>query len=94
MTINIDKITHLARLHVEAEAVDAIHDKLEQMKTLIEHINSVDTEAVEPMAHPFDQLQRLRPDTISETDERQYFQKMAPLTEAGLYLVPKVIERE
>ncbi|MCP4474653.1 MAG: Asp-tRNA(Asn)/Glu-tRNA(Gln) amidotransferase subunit GatC [Gammaproteobacteria bacterium] len=94
MAINVNEVAHLARLQIEADAIETVRDKLEQIKTLVEHINSVDTSDVTPMSHPFDQLQRLRADNISETDERQQLQKMAPLTEAGFYLVPKVIERE
>jgi aspartyl-tRNA(Asn)/glutamyl-tRNA(Gln) amidotransferase subunit C len=58
----------------------------------VEEMSTVDTSEVTPMAHPLDQAQRLRPDTVSETDQRELFQAHAPLVEAGLYLVPKVIE--
>jgi aspartyl-tRNA(Asn)/glutamyl-tRNA(Gln) amidotransferase subunit C len=51
-----------------------------------------DTNGVSPMAHPLDQMQRLRPDAVTETDQRDAFQTIAPQTEAGLYLVPKVID--
>ncbi len=94
MAINVNEVAHLARLQIEADAIETVRDKLEQIKTLVEHINSVDTSDVTPMSHPFDQLQRLRTDDVSETDQRQRLQQVAPLTEAGLYLVPKVIERE
>jgi aspartyl-tRNA(Asn)/glutamyl-tRNA(Gln) amidotransferase subunit C len=52
----------------------------------------VDTTGVEPLAHPLEATQRLRPDIVTETDNRENFQQVAPQTEAGLYLVPKVIE--
>ncbi len=55
-------------------------------------MNSVDTTEVTPMAHPLDVAQRLREDEVLETNQRERFQKVAPLTEDGLYLVPKVIE--
>jgi aspartyl-tRNA(Asn)/glutamyl-tRNA(Gln) amidotransferase subunit C len=55
-------------------------------------MSAVDTSQVQPMAHPMDQVQRLRPDEVSEANQRDWFQAHAPLTEAGLYLVPKVIE--
>ena len=58
----------------------------------VEQMNTVDTSGVVPMAHPLDAHQRLRPDEVTETDQRELFQAGAPLVEAGLYLVPKVIE--
>jgi aspartyl-tRNA(Asn)/glutamyl-tRNA(Gln) amidotransferase subunit C len=58
----------------------------------VEHLEEVDTTSVVPLAHPLDAVQRLRADEVTETDEREIFQAHAPLTEAGLYLVPKVIE--
>ena len=59
---------------------------------LIEQMQAVDTTGVEPMSHPQELATRLRPDLVTETDRRDAFQKVAPQTEAGLYLVPKVIE--
>ena len=55
-------------------------------------INAVDTQGIEPMAHPLDARQRLRADEVSETDQHELFQRIAPKVETGLYLVPKVIE--
>ena len=59
---------------------------------LVEQMNAVDTTGVIPMAHPLHMAQRLRPDEVSEIDEREHFQSIAPATEKGLYLVPRVIE--
>ena len=55
-------------------------------------MQAVDTENVEPLSHPLDVVQRLRPDAVTETDRRDELQKISPNSEAGLYLVPKVIE--
>ncbi len=55
-------------------------------------MSQTDTSHVEPLAHPFDISQRLRADVVSEADLRDKYQKIAPQVEAGLYLVPKVIE--
>lgn len=55
-------------------------------------MGQLDTTGVTPMAHPLDQMQRLRDDAVTETDQRDHFQTIAPQTEAGLYLVPKVID--
>jgi aspartyl-tRNA(Asn)/glutamyl-tRNA(Gln) amidotransferase subunit C len=59
---------------------------------MVEQMNAVDTEGVTPMAHPLHMAQRLRSDEVNEIDQREKYQKIAPLTENGLYLVPKVIE--
>jgi aspartyl-tRNA(Asn)/glutamyl-tRNA(Gln) amidotransferase subunit C len=55
-------------------------------------MGEADTEAIQPMAHPMDQMQRLRPDVATEENQRQTFQSIAPQIENGLYLVPKVID--
>lgn len=88
----VRKIAHLARLHItEPEAV-AYADSLSRILGLIEQMNAVDTAGVSPMAHPNEAGLRLRADTVTEADQREKFQKIAPAVEAGLYLVPKVIE--
>lgn len=88
----IKKIAHLARLRVDEQEAAAYADSLSRILGLIEQMNAVDTTGVAPMAHPLDMRLRLRPDEVTETDMRAKFQKIAPATEAGLYLVPRVIE--
>jgi aspartyl-tRNA(Asn)/glutamyl-tRNA(Gln) amidotransferase subunit C len=89
---NVNKIAWLARLAIDADKVEAYARDLSSILDFVEQMSSIDTSEVPPMAHPLDQSQRLRPDTVSETDQRELFQTHAPLVEAGLYLVPKVIE--
>ena len=89
---DIEKIAHLARLAVTEEDVPRHVRELSNILHMVEQMNSVDTHAVVPMAHPLEAGQRLRPDDITETDHREQFQSVAPQVEAGLYLVPKVIE--
>ena len=88
----VQGIAHLARIEIsESEAVTA-QGHLNGIFRLIEEMQAVDTRGVEPMAHAQDLSQRLRDDTVTEEDRRAAFQAVAPETEAGLYLVPKVIE--
>lgn len=89
---DVEKIAHLARLAVAPEETARYADELSRILDLVAQMDLVDTEGVEPMAHPLHMAQRLRPDVPSEPDQRDRFQGIAPLTEAGLYLVPKVIE--
>ena len=85
-------IAHLARIEIsESEAVTT-QGHLNGIFRLIEQMQAVDTRGVEPMAHAQDLSQRLRDDTVTEEDRRAAFQAVAPEIEAGLYLVPKVIE--
>jgi aspartyl-tRNA(Asn)/glutamyl-tRNA(Gln) amidotransferase subunit C len=91
-TEEVNRIAWLARLAIESDKTDAYAQDLSGILNFIEQMSSVDTAAVEPMAHPLDQAQRLRPDVVTEIDQRQLFQQNAPAVEAGLYLVPKVIE--
>lgn len=88
----VEKIAHLARLAINPENIPQYAHNLSSILDLVAQMNDVDTSSVEPMAHPLDMPQRLRPDSVSETDERALFQTIAPQVEAGLYLVPKVIE--
>jgi aspartyl-tRNA(Asn)/glutamyl-tRNA(Gln) amidotransferase subunit C len=88
----VQKIAHLARLAItEAEAA-TYAESLSRILGLIEQMNAVDTTGIEPMAHPTDSGLRLRADEVSEPNQRVKFQAVAPAVEAGLYLVPKVIE--
>jgi aspartyl-tRNA(Asn)/glutamyl-tRNA(Gln) amidotransferase subunit C len=88
----VQKIAHLARLKITAAESDAYAQSLSRILGLIEQMNAVDTAAVKPMAHPNDGALRLREDAVTETDQRDKFLGLAPAAEAGLYLVPKVIE--
>jgi aspartyl-tRNA(Asn)/glutamyl-tRNA(Gln) amidotransferase subunit C len=95
MSISVDevkKIAHLARLRLDEQEAQGYADSLSQILGLIEQMNAVDTTGVSPMAHPLDMHLRLREDAPTEPDQRDKFQKIAPSTEAGLYLVPRVIE--
>lgn len=89
---DVDKIAHLARLAVPEEAKDRLAADLTNILALMEQMGAVDTAGVGPMAHPLHMVQRLRPDRPTEPDQRAQFQAIAPQTEDGLYLVPKVIE--
>ena len=88
----VEKIAHLARLAVTPEEVETLKGELSGILDLVERMNSQDTSDVLPMAHPLHMNQRLRPDQVTEQDQREIFQSVAPSTENGLYLVPKVIE--
>lgn len=88
----VEKIAHLARLGIDSRDVPEYARNLSAILAFVEQLNAVDTTGVEPLAHPLEANQRLRPDEVTESVDRDAFQQYAPLTEAGLYLVPKVIE--
>ena len=88
----VRRIAHLARIEVSDAEAESSLGHLNGIFSLIEEMQAVDTRGVEPMAHAQDLSQRLRSDTVTEENRRQAFQSVAPETEAGLYLVPKVIE--
>lgn len=89
---DIDKIAHLARLGISSDDVEEYARDLSSILDLVEQMNAVDTKGVIPMAHPLDEHQRLRADEVTETDQREHFQEIAPQVENGLFLVPQVIE--
>ena len=88
----VEKVAQLARLHMSESEVDEVASRITDILALIDQMQSVDTEAVEPLAHPLDMTQRLRADQVTEPNRRDELQQLAPETEDGLYLVPKVIE--
>jgi len=89
---DVEKIAHLARLQIDQSDVMEVTERISNILAMIDQMKDVDTEQVEPMAHPFDAVQRLRADEVTETDQRDRLQQIAPATSDGLYLVPKVIE--
>ena len=95
MSLNLDEIARLARLarlELSPPEAAATRDKLNGILALIDELQATDTSGVQPMSHAMDLTQRLRADRVSESDRRQAFQALAPEVEAGLYLVPKVVE--
>lgn len=88
----VKKIAHLARLAISDDDVPEYARNLSGILDLVEQMSAVDTTGVTPMAHPQDAVQRLRADVVTETNQREHFQQIAPAVENGLFLVPKVIE--
>ena len=98
---DIKKIAHLARIEVSDSEASATLTKLTGIMALIEQMQAIDTKGITPMSHSQDVVQRLREDVVSKTNQREAFQKVAPVlgngsselaVDSGLYLVPKVIE--
>lgn len=90
---DVESIAHLARLRITDEELPVYVASLSRIIDFVEQLGQAATDEVEPMAHPLeDQVQRLRADEPTETDRRDRYQQNAPAVEAGLYIVPKVIE--
>jgi aspartyl-tRNA(Asn)/glutamyl-tRNA(Gln) amidotransferase subunit C len=89
---DIHRLCRLARLEISASEVADVSAKLTSIVGLVDQLQAVDTANVAPMAHPLDRPQRLRVDSVTETDRHELYQRNAPLVERDLYLVPKVIE--
>jgi aspartyl-tRNA(Asn)/glutamyl-tRNA(Gln) amidotransferase subunit C len=88
----VRKIAHLARLAIRDDDIPGYAHNLSNILDLVEKMNQVDSTGIEPMAHPQDAKQRLREDLVTEQNQRENFLANAPLAEAGLFLVPRVIE--
>lgn len=88
----VETMADLAKLRLVEEDVADYIDSMTRILALVEQMQAADTEGVEPMAHPLDAIQRLRPDEVTESDQRDILQPLAPEVAEGLYLVPKVIE--
>lgn len=88
----VAQVAHLARLEIQTEQVAKYAGELSNILEMVDQLAQAEVGDASPMAHPLDMVQRLRPDAVTESDQREVFQSIAPSTEAGLYLVPKVIE--
>ncbi|WP_119393225.1 Asp-tRNA(Asn)/Glu-tRNA(Gln) amidotransferase subunit GatC [Salinibius halmophilus] len=88
----VENIAMLARIGVAESEIENYTKSLNSILDLVDQLQAVDTTGVEPLANPLDATQRLRADVVTEVNQREKFQKVAPKTEAGLYLVPRVVE--
>ncbi len=88
----IEKIAELARIRIGAGQIGEVTRRITEILHMVDQLQAADTDGVEPMANPLDATQPLRADEVTEGDRREAFQAIAPEVEAGLYLVPKVIE--
>ncbi|WP_407312271.1 Asp-tRNA(Asn)/Glu-tRNA(Gln) amidotransferase subunit GatC [Pseudomonas sp. nanlin1] len=88
----VEKIAHLARLGLVEADLPRTTDALNSILGLVDLMQAVDTDGIEPLAHPLEASQRLRADRVTEHNNRDAYQAVAPAVENGLYLVPKVIE--
>lgn len=93
-TDDVRKIARLARLQIRDDELPALTQDLDNILTLVAQMDQANTDDVQPMAHPLDRTQPMRKDQVSETNQREQFQQNAPQTQAGLYMVPKVIDEE
>ncbi|MDO8895372.1 Asp-tRNA(Asn)/Glu-tRNA(Gln) amidotransferase subunit GatC [Nitrosomonas sp.] len=89
---DVKRIADLAYIEIDEDEAKETLNQLSGIFNLIETMQAVDTSAVEPMSHAQSVTQRLREDAVTETDQRELYQSIAPQVEAGLYLVPQVIE--
>ncbi|WP_444886975.1 Asp-tRNA(Asn)/Glu-tRNA(Gln) amidotransferase subunit GatC [Microbulbifer sp. VAAC004] len=91
-TQTVEKLAELARIAISEETIEEVSGRLGDILQLVDQLQAVNTDGVAPMAHPLDEVQTLRADKVTETDQHQSFQNLAPQSEEGLYLVPKVID--
>lgn len=93
---DVSRIARLARIEISPAETEQTRDQMNRILAFVEQLQAVDTTGIEPMAHAVAHdallVQRLRPDAVTEADRRDAFQVIAPETEAGLYLVPRVVE--
>ena len=90
----LEQIAYLARIGIEKDSIQSIKEKLSNILNMVNELNKTDTENVSPMSHPLDISQPLRKDKVTEENQRESLQEGSPHTKAGLFLVPKVIDKE
>lgn len=89
---DVEKIAYLARVAIDEADIPSYVRELSNIFDLVEQLGEANTSDISPMAHPLDAVQRLRTDVVTETNQRELFQSIAPETVDGIYLVPQVIE--
>jgi aspartyl-tRNA(Asn)/glutamyl-tRNA(Gln) amidotransferase subunit C len=89
---DVERIAHLARLELNEQDIPAYTKNLSSILNLVDEMQQINTDGIEPLAHPLDAVQRLRADEVTELNQRDKLQAVAPAVEEGLFLVPKVIE--
>lgn len=89
---DVEKIAHLARLELSSSESETVASSVSDILGLIDKMQAIDTDGITPLSHPFDAVQKLREDEVTETNRRDELQTLAPSSQDGLYLVPKVIE--
>lgn len=89
---DVERIAHLARLQIDENDIPAYTENLSSILNLVDQMQQADTDNIAPLANPLDAVQRLRADEVTETDQRDKLQAVAPAVADGLFLVPKVIE--
>ena len=88
----LSNLANLARIDINENMAESVMESIDNILSLMDQLQSVSTDGVEPMAHPLDACQQLRKDVITESDQRADLQAIAPAVEDGLFLVPKVID--
>jgi aspartyl-tRNA(Asn)/glutamyl-tRNA(Gln) amidotransferase subunit C len=88
----LEKIAELARIRIAPDQIGPLTQRITEILSMVDQLQAVDTRDVEPMANPLDAVQRLRADEVTEGNQREAFQAIAPVVEKGLYLVPRVVE--
>jgi aspartyl-tRNA(Asn)/glutamyl-tRNA(Gln) amidotransferase subunit C len=88
----VRNIAELAQLKVDDADIQQLAEGMQNILALADQMQAINTDGVEPVSNPLDASQRLRPDAVTEGNQRELFQSIAPATEAGLYLVPRVVE--
>ena len=88
----VRNIAELVQLKVDDADIQQLAEGMQNILALADQMQAINTEGVEPVSNPLDASQKLRPDAITEGNQRELFQSIAPATEAGLHLVPRVVE--
>lgn len=88
----VRNIAELTQLKVNDDDIQKLSEGMQNILILADQMQAINTEGVEPVSNPLDASQRLRTDAVTEKNQRELFQSLAPATESGLYLVPRVVE--
>ena len=87
----VEKVSLLARLRLSAGELERMTAELGKILHYVELLEAVDTEKVEPMAHPVDITDVFRDDLVCPSLPREQALANAPLRDDECYRVPAVL---
>ena len=85
-------ISSLSKLKMEDIEIDNFTRQISDILEMIQQLEKINTDDIEPMAHPLNMSQILRMDLVTEENQRDLYQENAVEFEQGFYKVPKVID--
>ena len=88
---DVEKIANLAKLKFSDEELENFTPQMNEILNYMDKLNELDTENVEPLSHPVEQINVFREDKLKQSIFTEDALKNAPSKDEQFFKVPKVI---